>query len=301
MRSLLFFCILPTALFSLANDPENLLFQSLKNPDKVVERPKKADVLKVVPHLSANGQFKSVLTLRNDNTEPIEIFLEFYNEGGQRAAPVFLDSDNVVHNQESTFLLELAGFEVFSMEFDSIAGGFPNLHVYLTSTDVDSNYSLEALFHLFEGNTKEASVGVGVLQPRNDFIMNIDHRTDLVTGGGQFRGLAVTNVLDTACTCDVYLYDDGAGGVNVDPGPYFLEPIQIGPSSKWRGTSFDLVDDIESFLPKNFGYVEFNCSNPVAVTGFAFQAGTPVFGSVPIDYLGASKAKRLLAFRKQTK
>lgn len=250
--------------------------------DTLKKLPKKVDVFQVIPHLSANDRFKSELVVRNNSTSPITITFDFYGEDGFAAEVIFSDSDGS-NWQEQGFIATIQGLEVFSMFFDRVFD-LNSFHIYAFADETESNYTLEAFYHLLDGNDKLATVGVPAADPGTNPVMNLDNTIDIDSGLRRFRGVAVTNFLDTNCVCDVWVYDDGANGANAAEGPFNIGTIQIPPSGKWLGTTYDLIPDINFYLPRGFGFVELNCDNPVSMLGLTFEDGSPIIGSVPVTY-----------------
>lgn len=244
--------------------------------------PTKADVFQVVPHLSANNQWRSEITIRNNSAFPTIVTLDFFGEDGLAAVVKFDDSDGNAF-QEQGFIANIQGLEVFSMFFESVQD-LNSFHIYAFADENNSDYTIEALYHLFSGTTKLATVGVAIQEPGTNPVMNLDNRFDLDSGKQRFRGLAVTNFLDTDCECDIWVYDDGFNGANAAEGPFNIGVLQLPPSGKWLGTTDDLIPDIDIYLPRDFGFVELNCDNPVSVLGLTFENGSSTVGSVPVTY-----------------
>lgn len=244
--------------------------------------PKKADVFQAVPHLSANSQWTSEILIRNNSPNATVITFDFFGEDGRPALVTFTDSDGNSFRNEG-FVADLIGLELFTMSFDSVVN-LNSFHIYAFADENASNYTIEAFYHLFSGNNKLATVGVPIQEPGTNPVMNLDSRLDLDSNKQRFRGLAVTNFLNSDCECDIWVYDDGVNGANAAQGPFNVGTLQIPPSGKWLGTTFDLIPDMENLLQRSFGFVELNCDNPVSVLGLTFENGSSVVGSVPITY-----------------
>lgn len=256
--------------------------------DHIENRNAKMDTVYTVPHLAVNDEWQSLLFFRNDSTSTVTLELQIFNADGNLTQVALLDDFNneVIGH---TFQINLIGFQNLSLWFSRTFSNDRSVQAYVFSPN--PAVALEASYHNYNGNEKLTSVGVNSGEQGQNFLMNIDHRTDPVSQNQQFRAMAVTNVLDTACSCRVYLYDDGASGANLSEGPYDLGTIELGGSEKWLGTTYDLFNDIDQLLPQNFGYLELNCSNPVSALGLGFEQGTSIVSSVPINYFETAKTK----------
>lgn len=244
----------------------------------------KATVMKVVPHLSANETWKSTLLIRSDATYYIEVVFEFYDPEGRSTNVVFFDSTDERYEGEG-FRFGLQPYEIYSIDFDHVTSGWASLQVFAYSTDSDRFYSIESIFNRYdEQSRKTAAVGVPTEAPYERFIMNMDERFDAYSGYQKFRGFALTNTTDDTCRCDIFLYDDGKAGENLE-GHLGQVQITLGPRAKWVGYIIDLYPDIDDLLRDGFGYIDVMCSRPVNALGLAFEVDSPVAASVPIDPL----------------
>ena len=252
---------------------------------------------RVVPHLPANDQWKSTLTFRNDSNLPTEFIIEFFAADGSPVSLVFFDSLQPNTAQTgSAFIIRLAEFEIYSLDFDSIGTGGLNVasfHAFISTVTSSTTLSMEAIYNLFDGPDMVASVGVPVTAPGQRFFMNVDQRINPYTQRQRFRGSAITNTFDSNCDCLATLYSD-LGFIAAET------QFQIPPRGKWLGTTYDLFDTIDFLLDPNpstpndgtgIGYIEFQCSLPVGVLGLAFENSTPIVASVPIDFFEFSKRK----------
>lgn len=272
--------LLSLSCISLAQDKPQRTYSYRSNTLKT--QPQKADVYQVVPHLSANNVWKSEIVIRNNSLNGTVITFDFYGEDGLPAVVQFTDSDGNFWSNQG-FVADILGLEVFSMSFESV-DELNSFHIYAFADENASDYTIEAFYHSFTGTTKLATVGVLTQEPGTNPVMNLDNRFDIDSGRRRFRGLAVTNFLDTQCECDIWVYDDGSNGANANEGPFSAGTLSIPPSGKWLGTTFQLIPDMETFLPRSFGFVELNCDNPVSMLGLTFEEGSAVVGSVPINY-----------------
>ncbi|MCB1043555.1 MAG: hypothetical protein KDC35_11470 [Acidobacteria bacterium] len=246
----------------------------------------KADVLKVVPHLSANNLWKSSLLIRNDATYDIQVFLEFIAPDGLPVDVTFVDSDGTEFTSNG-FAPVLSGFEIFGMDFDVVSEGFQSFQVFAYTDSAERFYGLEAMYHRYEGGVKVASVGAAYLPSFPRFLFNMDERFDLFSGQQKFRGLALTNTEDGNCDCTAYLYDDGLNGANLN-GYIDAVTIQLGAQQKWVGYIIELFPEIDTQLQRGFGYIDVDCQGRlVSAMGLVFENDSPLAGSVPIDPLYA--------------
>lgn len=255
---------------------------------------KRMNTFKTVPHLAVNDQWKSMLNVRNDNNSMINLEFQFYKPNGDPANVRFFTSDN--RNQEFSgqgFTLLLSGYELFSFEFDSVEDA-SSLHIYVFEANDNSNYSLETIYNNYSGNQKLSAVGVGNQPANNNFIINIDHREDAYSANDLFRGMAVTNTADASCECDVFFYNDGFDGSNENVGPIILGELILGPSEKWLWVSTDgfAGQSLDNLMSVGLGHLFMECSQPVSVLGLAFEQGSTIVSSVPVEYYTATKNKR---------
>ena len=264
------------------------------NQDLQAKR-KRAEVFKLVPHLSANDSWKSVLTIRNDAPHPITLFMEFYDELGGRPNAVFFGSDDPnLEFVDSGFVLELATFEIYSIDFDNLIEDFNSLHIFIFTDETESNYSLEPQYNLFSGNDKLASVGVAIQEPGDIFIMNEDRRFDPYTQDQRYRGMAVTNTALDTCQCEIQLFDDQGNSFDASGNAFPDVLLSIPASGKWVGLTEELFPEIDFLLTRGLGYVQFSCDRPVSVLGLAFEGIPVTVSSIPIDYFVAAKTKNPL-------
>lgn len=247
--------------------------------DVPVKLNKKATVFKSIAHLAASDDWKSMIILRNDLNREIALSLDIFGADGLPAAAVFYDSDNVEYATDR-FDFVLAPFEVYTLEFDRMVdAGLVNLQAFIFSDETDQEYSVEVNFSNFQGLDKVATVGTGLQVPGNNFFMNVDVRNDAYTNNPKIRGLAVTNTAETTCTCTAVMWDHAGNEVA-------STDVIIGASAKWVGA----LEGLFNFsLSKGLGLLDFACSQQVAVTGLAFESGTPIVGSTPIDYYTFAK------------
>jgi len=241
----------------------------------------KALYAEIVPHLSANDVWKSVLYIRNDSGFATEFIVEFFAPNGDLVKASFLDSDNnEIYDNYYDRILD--GWEIITLEFDYLEFGASfQAFVY---ADESVSYSVEALFNRYDTNfNKQASVGVKGSFPGYFKILNVEERTDLFSETFNFRAFALTNTTDNFCDCTVELYDDGLFGVNLD-GPLAIDDQNVFMEP--RGKSVWYISDLfdVSVLPKGFGYILIDCSQVVTAMGLTFDEGNPnLAGSVPID------------------
>lgn len=241
---------------------------------------KKATVFKSIAHLAASDGWKSMIIIRNDLDAEIDLAMDLYGPDGLPAAAVFYDSDEVEYNTDR-FNFKLGPFEVYTLEFDRMADpGLVNMQAFIFSEDTQQEYSLEVLFSNFQGADKVATVGGGVQVPGDNFFMNVDVRNDAYTSNPKIRGLAVTNTDTEACNCNVILWDHAGTEITT-------ANVAIAGSAKWVGAIEGLFDSYT--LSKGLGLLDFDCDKQVAVTGLAFESGTPIVGSTPIDYYTFAK------------
>jgi hypothetical protein len=245
-------------------------------------------VAEIVPHLSANDIWKSVLYLRNDSGFTANFFLEFYNPSGDLVNVTFQDSDGSGWLTGATYERNLTGYEIISLEFDS-AQNASSFQVFIFTED-NVFYSAEALFNRYDGNTKQASVGVKGTYPEYNIIMNVEERTDLYTDNFNFRAFAITNTEESPCNCTVDLYDDGANGANLE-GPILRNDHDVRMNG--RGKAVWYISDLFNVeqLPKGFGYVMITCNRQVTGMGLTFEEYSPIAGSVPMDAIQFNKNK----------
>lgn len=249
----------------------------------VAKTAKRADVVRVVPHLAASNDWKSLLILRNDLNRAISMSIDLYGPDGAPASAVFYDSDDVMYETDR-FDLTLNPFEIYTLEFDHMTDpGLFNMQAYIFTDELDQEYSVENVFSNFQGADKVAAVGGGLQAPGDNFFMNVDERVDAYTLNDKLRGLAVTNIETEPCTCSVVLWDHA--GNEASTATVLLDPL-----AKWVGTVASLVNT--NNLSKRLGLLDFDCDRLVAVTGLSFENGTPIVGSTPIDYYTFENGKR---------
>ena len=300
------FCLLCCSLTLLAGDFQIVTEKTrMKLTPRTLEGSEKSQLVEyyveVVPHLSANDIWKSVLYIRNDSGFSAEFLLEFYDPQGNLVNLEFLDSDSGSNDPwmyGSSFSVTLSGYEIFSLEFN-LADGANSFQAFVF-TRVEDNvfFSTEALFNRYDGNYKEAAVGVKGTVPEYNILMNVEERTDLFTNTFNYRAFAVTNTEEGYCNCTVDLYDDGYNGANLE-GPILRNEVDVHMYGRGKAVWYisDLFD--VSLLPKGFGYVWINCDRKVTAMGLTFDEGNPrVAGSVPMDAFVFNKAKDKPAVRK---
>ncbi len=261
---------------------------------------KKAEVARVVPHLAVNEEWVSTLTIRSDALSEIYMVLEFYDINGNPVQTTFYDSFNDQYVNEIGFVIpDLAPGEIYSLDFDTLVGA-RNLQVFAYTDETEIDYSLEAIYNRFgSAGQKTAFVGVPVQAPGQFFVINLDQRLDAYTGNQKFRGVALTNSAISSCDCQATLFDELGYAIDEfgqrvgNPGDlYPLVQVDIAGSAKWLGVTFDLLEDIDTLLPSGLGYLFFDCTENVSALGLAFENGTAVTSSVPIDYFfPANKSK----------
>jgi len=253
---------------------------------------KKVDVLKSIPHLAVNEEWVSTVTIRSDALSEISLTLEFYDINGNAVPATFFDSFDDQYVDEIGFVIpDLQPGEIYSLDFDSLLGA-RNMQILVFSDETETNYGLEAVYNRFGANgQKTAFVGVPVLNPGQFFVVNMDQRLDPYTGFQRYRGLAVFNTSEFNCNCQATLFDDLGypldqfGQRAGQPGDLVpILEVDIPGSAKWLGTTYDLVENIDSLLPLGLGYFFFDCTENVSALGLSFEVGTPVTTSVPIDY-----------------
>lgn len=244
---------------------------------------KRAEVVKVIPHIAASNDWKSMVILRNDLEHVITLHLDFYAYDGDPASAVFYDSDDTEYTS-SQITVDLAPFEVYTLEFDRMVdSGLVNLAAFIFSDELEQDYSVEVIFSNFQGQNKVASVGGGIPLPGDNFFMNVDERDDPYTENRKLRGLAIENIEVQPCTCLVTLWDHL--GVQRQTAT-----VTISPQAKWIGTIGSLVN--VNSLPKRLGLIDFDCNRLVSAVGLSFEQGTPIVGGTPIDYYVFAKNKR---------
>ena len=251
---------------------------------------KKADVLRVVPHMAVNNEWTSELTIRSDSSSETFVVLEFYDGDGNPVEATFLDSFGQEYVAEGFQIPDLLPYEIYSMNFGALEGA-RNMQIFVFTDETETNYSLEATYHRFGGGDKIASVGVPVVPPGEIFILNLDQRFDPDTGNRKFRGLAVSNNDGIDCNCEATLFNQSGSDLDDSGDPYPLLSMDIPASGKWVGDVYALYPDIDALLNDGLGYLLFQCDNPVSVLGLAFEWNTPVVASVPIDYFDLAKNK----------
>ncbi|PIE03769.1 MAG: hypothetical protein CSA81_00530 [Acidobacteria bacterium] len=263
-------------------------FTVVQNRERIAGTPRLMDqaqfkagastVVEVVPHLSANDIWKSILYIRSDSGFSANFYLEFYDPDGNLLDVKFYDSDGLDY-YDNHFQRTITGYEIISLEFDSLERG-NSFQVFIFTED-NVFYSAEALFNRYNGTQKEASVGVKGAAPGYNFIMNVEERTDLYTEQFNFRAFAISNIEESYCDCEVELYDNGVGGVNLD-GYVARNRFSIYERGKAVFYVSDLFD-VADLLPKGFGYIIIRCDRVATAMGLTFEENSPVAGSVPID------------------
>lgn len=251
---------------------------------------KRAEVFRLVPHLAVSGQWKSVLTFRSDNAAGSVILLEFYDENGLPIEATFFDSDGFEYNAAG-FEFELFGFEIYQLEFDQLADNQRSIQVFAFVDESQDTFGLEAVYNNFSGQDKLSSVGVGLANPGDLFVVNFDQRVDAYTGNRKFRGMAVTNTALDSCQCDVQLYNGDGSDLDRFGAPFEVIRLDIPPSGKWLGTVYDLYPDIDDRLLNGLGYAEVICNQFVSPFALAFEQNAPIVSSVPVDVFVQNKAK----------
>ncbi|CAM2066363.1 hypothetical protein SCOR_13365 [Sulfidibacter corallicola] len=247
---------------------------------------KRAEVLKAIPHLAINDSWRSAVMVRNDTNRTITIEFDLLDIDGRLVNAVIFDGAGNQLTPGSQYRALIAPFEILVFEFDDIVENRANLQAFFYSDEADVGYSLEAIYSSFENGAKNATVGVAVQTPGPNFLINIDQRIDAYSERRKFRGLALTNASTQTCDCVVNLYDDGANGANDQP----LSTVTVNsiPSGgKWLGTTYDLFPQIDTLLGNpglGYGYLEFKCNQNVAALGLAFENGSQISSSVPVDY-----------------
>lgn len=294
-RLIVLFALAISSLALTAADNQRVVTYEPGNRARAAFSGKRMNTFKTIPHMAINSQWKSTLNLRNDNNSVIGLEVQFFKMNGDRATAEFETSDGQRVNGEG-FSFDLFGYELFSLEFISVEGA-NSIHIYIFEENDNTNYSTETIYSNYSNQTKLSAVGVGNPIASNNFIMNIDHRADLFSGGDLFRGLAVTNTAESNCDCDVFFYDKGFGGTNQTVGPYDLGTLRLAGSEKWLWVSTDgfAGQSLDTLMgDEGLGHIFMECSQPVAVLGLGFEAGSTVVSSVPIDFYTASKAKRTI-------
>lgn len=291
MKKWMWMLILVGALGYAAEEPARNLAKRQNGPQsarRVLN--KKVDVQRMIPHLAVNDAWKSALTIRNDLDVAIAVLMEFNDRFGNPIGATFYDSDDFEYNGEG-FQFTLFPYEIYVLEFDQLEGNALSFQVAVVTAEEDAFYGLEALYSNFSGQSKVTAVGVGVGPPGDLFVLNLDQRLDAYTLNQKFRGLAITNNEADVCDCEVRLSND-LGESFDQSGDYPTVILSMNGYGKWLGTIYDLYPDIDQLLPRGFGYLEVGCTRLVSTLGLAFEAGTPIVASVPIDYFGAAKKKR---------
>ena len=249
------------------------------------------DTVRVVPHLAVNEEWVSELTIRSDADFEQCLVLEFFDANGNAISASFYDSLGN-HYEDTGFIIpDLQPFEIYSLDFDGLGSGARNMQVHILSNSAETFYGLEAAYHRFSGGAKVASVGVPIVAPGDIFILNLDQRLDPYTGNKRLRGFAVSNVDGLDCNCDVNLYN--SFGVSEDGFgiPFPVRSVTIPAFGKWVGSVYQLFPEVDDLIGDNLGYMYFECDNPASVLGLAFEQGTAVATSVPIDFFVLTKNK----------
>lgn len=243
-------------------------------------------LFKVIPHAAVSDDWKTFLTFRNDQDQTLVLFLDFYGPDGLPISADFYDSEQNYFNASGVDLT-LPPFGMNTIEFDALPGA-ANLSVFVFSDDMNASFGVETLLHNFQGpSDKVATVGSVDQLPGPNFLMNIDRRIDPYTAQQKIRGIALTNVLLGNNTCSVALFDDFGNSVAESQ-------LTLPGSAKYVGTLGGLFPgvNLDQVLPFGLGVIQVNCDGDVSALGLAFELGTPIVGSIPIDYYeNAGKTK----------
>ena len=251
---------------------------------------KKADVVRVAPHLAVNEEWVSELTIRSDSDSPIFMVLEFYDADGFPVEAVFYDSNNEQYSGEGFIIEELLPYEIYSLDFESLAGT-RNMQVHVLTNEFEQDYGLEAAYYRFFRDEKITSVGVPIQPPGDLFVVNADQRFDPYTGNKRYRGIALSNVDGLNCNCNVKLYNRFGDNLDNFGLAYPEVSVDIPAFGKWIGDVYALFPNIDTHLQDSLGYLEFSCDNPVSVLALSFEANTPIATSVPVEYFDIQKTK----------
>ncbi|CAM2006832.1 hypothetical protein [Acanthopleuribacter pedis] len=251
---------------------------------------KRAQVLKVVPHMAINDSWRSAVMVRNNANRTIAITMDLLNSDGNLAQASIFDGANE-NFRGSSFNLNLSPFEIIVLEFDQILTGEANLQAFFYSEDFDSEYSIETTYSSFEGQTKNATVGVFTDAPGPNFLINVDQRIDSYSERRKFRGMALTNTSNESCDCRVSLFDAGLNGQNFQP-LVTINLNSIPSGGKFLGITYDLFPSIDQLLGQSpYGYLEFVCTQNVSALALAFENGTQISSSIPVDYFSFAQTK----------
>ena len=258
------------------------------DPEVLASARQKADILRVVPHLSVNSEWKSSLTIRNDQDFAVTLIIDFYNTYGNPVDTTFLDSDEQTY-ETTTYELPLGAFEVYTLDFLQLDGGYRSIQAFVYSAEGADNYGLEANYSLYDAsNNKHSSVGVSVQDPGYIFIINVDRRSDLYSGDEKYRGIAITNTFGGNCDCQVTAYDN-QGFATLPSGRLDL---RISSRAKYLDFIDSLFPNIDVLLPSRTGYLYFDCTQPVSVLGLGFEGSPALTTSVPVDFFTVVNGKR---------
>jgi len=284
MKTLCLFLLIPS-----------LAFSQITGPDIVKPAPretrKAADffLYNVVPHAAVSDDWKTFLLFRNDRDQDITLVIDFYDPDGNLVEAIFFDADGVEY-QGTGVDLPVPSFGINTLEFDLITDAdIRSLQVFIFAEGDDQVFSVETLLHNFQGPDKVATVGAIDQNPGPNFFMNVDRRIDPYTGNQKIRGLAVTNLATDTCFCDAYLWDDFGNPAGAD----LPVRVAIPPSGKVVTTLEGIYGNMDNRVPFGLGVIAFECDRDVSVLGLAFEPGTPIVGSIPIEYYVLQKNKRL--------
>lgn len=237
-------------------------------------------VAEIVPHLSANDTWKSALYVRSDTQVSATFIIEFYTPEGALANVDFIDNDG---NRfvASSYQRVLTGFELITLELDS-AQGANSVQAFVFAQE-GVGFSVEPIYHRYDGPYKLASVGTKGAYPGKGFILNVEERADLITGQFNYRAFALTNTTESWCDCQVELYDHGAFGANLEGFLSITDVIPVPPRGKRIYYISDLFDI--DLLPQGIGYVIVYCNRTATMMALTFEENSPAAGSVPVDTL----------------
>ncbi len=269
--------------------------RSLRNSRNVFqprETRKRADffLYKIVPHGAVSGDWKTFLLFRNDRENEVTLAIDFYDPAGNLVEATFFDADE---NQYTATGIDLGlpSFGMNTIEFDTISNSdLRSLQVFVFAEGETQEFSVETLIHNFQGSEKVATVGVIDQPPDFNFFMNVDRRFDPYTLNQKIRGLAVTNTAIDSCFCNIFIWDDFGNPAGTDL-PLLVE---IPPSGKLLGSLDGILGQMDVRLPFGLGVIAFECDRQVSALGLAFEPGTPIVGSIPIDYFIIENGKRVI-------
>lgn len=249
-----------------------------------VERDKNAaNVEKYLAHVSVNDQWKSTLLIRSDAQYDQDFTFFFYGPDGRPVRASFTDTDGSSFQGEG-YNLTLTGYEIYGLSFQSL-DNWPSMQVVVVTSQEDRFYSIENTYNRYDGSYKLAAVGALSSEAFPKFIMDMDERIDSYSHQQKFRGFAIFNPSTNPCNCDVYLFDQGANGANLQGAVAKVSMNPIPANGKWLGYAIDLFPQIDNLLPKGFGYIYTECDRSVSVIGLSFEENSPMTGSVPVEYL----------------